>query len=46
MDVTFDPETFPPLSFASNKGKVYIVVDVNVTVAIIEASTSSYPRTS
>jgi hypothetical protein len=35
MDVAFDHETFPPPSFASNKGKVFIVVDVSVITLLL-----------
>jgi len=46
MDVTFDFEISPPLSFGSNKGKVYNVADVSVIAAIVEVFTLSYHRTS
>lgn len=35
MDIAFDHETFPPPSFASNKGKVSIVADVNVVILLL-----------
>jgi hypothetical protein len=48
MDATFDLETSspPPLSFTSNKGKVYIVVNVSVITIVVKVSTSSNLRTS
>ncbi len=47
MDATFDPETSSlPLSFTSNKGKFYIVVNVSVIATVVEVSTSSNLGTS
>jgi hypothetical protein len=47
MDATFDPKTFsPPLFFTSNKGKVYIVVNVSVIATVVEVSILSNLGTS
>jgi hypothetical protein len=35
MDVAFDHEIFPPPLFVSNKGKVYINVDVSVVILLL-----------